>query len=491
MSTRKSKSAMTTERTQLLRDDSSSTTYTGQNDSGSQEANQTVLLPIDTTYSDELRYIIKNSLPVLVTFVFQYLIQTMIPIYFASKLGSKHLSAASLSITTLYVSGPVIFNGFSTSLDTLCSTAYGAGHYKKVGLYCQRCITILLIVSIPLSIFWANSRILLKHFADDEELLELCVSYLQIVPIGAPAIVIFECGKRFLQSQNKFSAPTRVIVFAVPLTLLLNTIFLDKLDIFGPVAAFVITYWCMALSLGVYIFKIDGYQCWDFDTELVDLFTGWSQFFQLGIPGVLMILSEALAFQILTLLSTKFGETQLAAQSVVSTLASLAFQIPFSIGICSSTRIANIIGARSENYKITIRVVLGLACFLSFFNFAWMLLFRYPLARLFSDDSDLVDTICYLFTVVGFNQFLDCINIICAAVLRGQGRQKIGSGLSLISYYIIATPCEFYMGFHMGLEVFGLWLGLAVGVTFLSVAELICVLYSDWEGIIEKSKLMI
>ncbi|GMF52878.1 unnamed protein product [[Candida] boidinii] len=247
----------------------------------------------------------------------------------------------------------------------------------------------------------------------------------------------------------------------------------------------------MALSLGVYIFKVDGYQCWDFDTDLPDLFTRWSQFFQLGIPGVLMILSEALAFQILTLLSTRFGETQLAAQSVVSTLASLAFQIPFSIGICSSTRIANIIGARSENYKITIRVVLGLACFLSFFNFTWMLLFRYPLARLFSDDTELVNTICYLFTVVGFNQFLDCINIICAAVLRGQGRQKIGSGLSLISYYVIATPCEFYMGFHMGLEVFGLWLGLAVGVTFLSVAELICVIYSDWEGIIEKSKSMI
>ncbi|QPG73911.1 hypothetical protein FOA43_001226 [Brettanomyces nanus] len=186
-------------------------------------------------------------------------------------------------------------------------------------------------------------------------------------------------------------------------------------------------------------------------------------------------------------MSTRFGLDELAAQSVVSTLASFAFQLPFSVGIYCSTRVANIIGAKSLDYKVAIKVMLSVACFLSILNFSWMVLLRHPLASLFSEDKVLIDRVCHLFLVVGFNQFLDCINIICAAILRGQGRQRVGSCLSLFSYYIVATPFEILLGFYLNLEVFGLWLGLALGVSFLSLSELIVVIKSNWDLIIKKS----
>lgn len=66
---------------------------------------------------------------------------------------------------------------------------------------------------------------------------------------------------------------------------------------------------------------------------------------RLAIPGMIMIEAEYLAFEILTLASSRFGPEALAAQSILATLASVAYQLPFALSIAASTRIANLIGA--------------------------------------------------------------------------------------------------------------------------------------------------
>lgn len=439
-----------------------------------------------TTSGKELLYILKNTGPVLITFLFQYLIQIMFPIYFEGKLGTISLSACSLAITSFYLSGPAFFNGFATSLDTLCSTAFGARNYTKVGLYFQRCSLILLLASIPMMTFWRFPAPILRLMISDEQLIGLCEDYLSYMPFAAPAIAIFECSKRFLQSQNKFTAPTRINIVALPLSLVLNVLLFPKLQFQGPPVVFVITYWFMCISLITYIFCVDGYQCWNFNTSVKELFSGWAIFYKLGIPGVLMVLSEAFAFQVITIMSTRFGTESLAAQSVVSTLASFAFQFPFAVGICCTTRIANIIGSQSSDYTVAMYIIIRVAGLLSILNFSWMYLFRYSLASFFTQDPALIQEICHLLLIVGFNQFLDCFNVICAAVLRGQGRQKLGSLLSLFSYYIIGAPLEITLGFHFNMKVFGLWLGLALGVSILTISELTVVLNSDWVSIIRR-----
>jgi hypothetical protein len=66
---------------------------------------------------------------------------------------------------------------------------------------------------------------------------------------------------------------------------------------------------------------------------------------KLAIPGLLMVEAEFLAFEILTLASSYFSTTHLAAQSVLATITGITFQIPFPMSIAASTRVANLIGA--------------------------------------------------------------------------------------------------------------------------------------------------
>jgi len=78
----------------------------------------------------------------------------------------------------------------------------------------------------------------------------------------------------------------------------------------------------------------------------------------LALPGLVMVEAEFLAFEILTLASSYLGTTELAAQSILITIISLTFQIPFSISVAVSTRVANLIGATlSEAAKTTAKVV--------------------------------------------------------------------------------------------------------------------------------------
>lgn len=50
---------------------------------------------------------------------------------------------------------------------------------------------------------------------------------------------------------------------------------------------------------------------------------------RLSIPGMIMVEAEWFAFEILTLATGQFGSSYLAAQSILITITSTTFQIPF------------------------------------------------------------------------------------------------------------------------------------------------------------------
>jgi MATE family multidrug resistance protein len=80
--------------------------------------------------------------------------------------------------------------------------------------------------------------------------------------------------------------------------------------------------------------------------------------FQLALPGMIMVEAEWLAFEIMTLVSSQFGTDYLAAQSILITLSTIVYHLPFALSVASSTRIANLIGANMvDSAKTAARVV--------------------------------------------------------------------------------------------------------------------------------------
>lgn len=446
----------------------------------------------EATAKSEIRFVAKSSGPLVVTFFLQYLM-SVISIYAAGKLGPKELAAASLALCSFNITGLAVYQGMATCLDSFCSQAYGAGKHELVGLYFQRCSLMVLALTVfPLAPIWWWSGLILRHLVPDPELAAMSQTYLRITLAGAPGLLLFETGKRFLQAQNIFNAGTYVLAVLVPLTFVTNWLLVWHpkygLGFVGAPLASAIGFWLISFLMLLYVVFIDGKKCWG-GLELRKASVNWGPMLKLALPGVIMVEAEYLAFEVLTILAASFGTTSLAAQSIASNIGSLAFQLPFAVAVAVSTRIGHYVGMKDiQAASMVTRVSFVFAGAISLFNFAFIFFGRAFLTSIFTSDVDVVAEGRKILVLVATNQLSDGFNVMEAGVLRGQGRQQVGLYLNLVSYYVIALPLGYVFAFPFGLGLDGLWFGLITGVMFLAASEFVCILKSNWEHIVAESE---
>lgn len=178
-----------------------------------------------------------------------------------------------------------------------------------------------------------------------------------------------------------------------------------------------------------------------------------------------MVEAECLAFEALTLASTYFGTTRLAAQSVLATLVSLTWQIPFPISIAASTRIANLIGATlADAAKTTAKVAAVMAVAVGIFNAVLLLSLRNVIPQLFTSDPEVIGLVANVLPLCAAFQLFDAFVASCNGILRGIGRQEIGGWVQLFSYYVIGLPISMGTAFGLHWELYGLWSGVALAL---------------------------
>lgn len=447
-----------------------------------------------TLLGTEVRVLMRYSVPLIVTFLLQYSL-TVASVFSVGRLGSTELAAVSLSSMTANISGYAIIQGILTCLDTLCAQAYGRKDYNAVGVHFVRCNHLLMLLYVPMFVFWvffSRPVLLFLVGSGKAELATLASDYLRILALGLPGFIVFENLKHFLQSQGIFHASTYVLLFCAPLNALLNYVLVwDKrvgLGFVGAPLSVVITDWVMCGMLWAYTKYVNGYQCLPRQGWFhLSMFRHWSKMINLSIPGVVMVEAEWLAFEIITFTASRFGTEVLAAQSIVSTTCVLLYQIPFAISIASSTRIAWFIGAASKKAAlISTHAGFFVALVFGCFNAAVLFTFRNFFASLYTQDEVVLKIASKVLIVGALYQINDFMSCISGGVLRGQGRQKIGGVLNLVSYYVIALPCAFLFAFYFELELVGLWLGMIIALFFVSVSQSYFVFTSDWDHIIKE-----
>ena len=419
---------------------------------------------IKTTWQREAVTMARYSGPLMITFLLQYSL-TVASIFTLGHVGNIELGAASLASMSANITGFAIYQGLATSLDTLCAQAYGSGRKQLVGLQMQRMIYFLWVITIPIGVVWLCSEIILSRIVPEPEVARLASLYLKIVLVGAPGYAAFESGKRFFQAQGLFYASFYVLLFCAPLNAFLNWFFVWQLEwgFKGAPIAVALTNWLLPLGLLLYVRFVGGKQCWPGFTKRG--FRNWGPMIKLALPGVIMVEAECLAFELLTLASAYFGTEALAAQSILATLCSITWQLPFPLSIAASTRIANLIGATLvDAAKMTSKVAGVIGFFLGLINVAILAGLRDYLPRLFTSDPVVIQLCSHALPICAAFQLCDAIAAICNGTLRGLGRQEVGGYVQLIFYYCMAIPLSFGTAFGLDWQLRGLWSGVAVAL---------------------------
>ena len=188
--------------------------------------------------------------------------------------------------------------------------------------------------------------------------------------------------------------------------------------------------------LFLYVYFISGSKCWaGFSKEALK---NWGPMVKLGFSGFLMVVTEFLAFEVLTLSSSYISNTALAAQAALSSLAMVTYQIPFPISVAGSTRLGNLIGAGLPGAaKICIQVTLMVGFAAGLLNMISLTLFRNYIPKLFTDDTDVRAAIFMVLPIFAGFQLFDAGVANVNGILRGMGRQDLGGWVNLCCYFLV------------------------------------------------------
>lgn len=451
---------------------------------------------ISTNVLFELKSIFKSSIPLVTTFVLQNSF-SVCSIFVAGRISSEALAGITLGAMTANITAIAAIDGLASCLDTFLPQAYGAKKYHLVGLVFQRCVMLIFTVMTFICIaWWIWAEHLLLKFLPDKQAAFYASQFLKINSFGIPGYILFETGKRFLQSQGIFDAATYILFICAPLNVIMNYTFvwIFGLGYIGAPIAVSVNYTLMAVGLYLYTVttknKINPMKCWT-KFEIKRVFRNWGELIKLAIPDLVMIMSEFISFEALTLFSSYLGTIPLAAQSILATMAALTCQVPYGASVAASTRIANFLGAQlATSAFIATKASLLFSLLIGFLNFSFLYFGRYLIANLFSTDTRVVEMAQSVLPLIAVMQLFDAFNIISAGCLRGQGLQAIGGYVNLFSYYVVGLPLAAYLGFRwpnreQALGLLGLWLGSTFALFIISSIQTYCSFNADFNKLVD------
>ncbi|KAM7200185.1 MatE domain containing protein [Naviculisporaceae sp. PSN 640] len=444
---------------------------------------------LKTTWQREAKTLTQYARSLIITFLLHYSVQ-ITSVFTVGAIGRIELGAVSLAAMSANVTGYIPIQGLSTCLDTLCAQAYGSGHKKLVGLQLQRMTYLLWLLLIPIGTLWWFAGSTLSSIIPDQETAALASLYLRILILGTPGVAAFESGKRFVQAQGLFHATTYVLLVGAPLNVMANWILVWKMGLGfpGAAAAVVFTQNLLPFLLFLYVRFVEGMECWNGVT--LKAFSNWGQMIRLAFPGMVMVLAQYFAFEVLTLTAGQFGSAHLAAQSILVTCTSTTFNIPFPLSIAASTRIANLIGAKmTDAARTSAKVALVAGLVVGLFNLTLLSSLRTKLPYLFTKDQEVAEIVQSVLPICAMLQMFDALAAMSHGLLRGIGRQFVGTFTNLFSYYLVALPISFSLGWVLGWKLHGLWLGVAIGLCVVTTVELWYLHVADWQKAVEEAEM--
>lgn len=191
----------------------------------------------------------------------------------------------------------------------------------------------------------------------------------------------------------------------------------------------------------------------------------------LGLPIGAQLVAEFGSFAVVGVLMSNLGTRALGSHQVALTLISFTFQLALALGSATSVRVGHGIGrgdAPATRRSGLTGIATGGTLMLGFS--AAFLTVPGPLARILTDDLDVVRAAGPLLTVAAAFQLFDGVQAVAAGGLRGAGDTRWPLASKVVGHYLVGVPLAAALAFGLGWGAVGLWWGLSAGLTAVAVA---------------------
>jgi len=434
----------------------------------------------------EARATLALATPLILTNVAQALIHAT-DVVLLSWAGPRTLAAGTLGIN-IYFAFLIFGMGLVTAAAPMIARELGARRHsvRDVRRTVRQAMWAAAAISVPVwAILW-NTRALLIAIGQDPELAADAQLLVRALMWGMFPYLLYLVLRSFISALERPLWSLGVGLACVIINAFLNygLIFgnfgLPELGLLGAGIGSAIANLLMFLGLALVVvldsrfrrYRLFG-RFWRADWER------FREVWRLGLPIAITLGLEITIFNAAVFLMGLIGTESLAAHAIAIQIASLSFMVPLGLGQAVTVRVGLAYGRRDrEGVAIAGWTALGLA--VAFMGLMALVMIAAPglLVSAFLDPADpanatVIQLAVSFLVVAALFQIFDGAQVVGAGMLRGLHDTRVPMLYAAVGYWIVGLLTGIGLGFGLGWEGVGIWVGLAAGLGVVAVLMIV------------------
>lgn len=425
-------------------------------------------------YQAYFKQILKLSYPIIIGQI-GIVLMGVADTVMIGQVDAINLAAAGLANSVFFMT-TILGIGTLSAVSPLVAKAKGAGHNNDVALLFRQSLwaSILLCIFICPVLYMLTLN--LHWFGQGKQVTKLASSYLHILNAGTIFMLLFTGAKQFSDGLSLTKPSAIITILGLLCNVCWNYILIHgklgfpALGLDGAGYATTLTRVLMAVSILVYIRFHSLYKGWLPVKEKGPGKSLLKEIFRVGLPSGMQYFFEVGAFASAAIMCGWFGEAQLAAHQIAINMASITYMVATGISAGGSIAVGDALGRKHKADIIKSgKVALIMSVLLMGITAIIFTCFNHFLVSLYIEDEAVAEMAANLLLIAALFQLSDGIQCVSLGILRGIADTKVPTLVTVVAYWVVGIPVGWFMAKTLGLELYGIWFGLTLGLTFSAI----------------------
>ena len=390
---------------------------------------------IDMTSGPLFKKILLFAVPLMFTSILQLLYNAADMIVVGKFAGPQSFAAvgSTTSLINLIVN---LFIGLSMGTGVIAAQAIGAKNKQKLFKTVHTSILLSAIIGIVVgALGFTICRYLLILMASPADVIDKATLYMRVYFCGMPGFMVYNFGAAILRSAGDTKRPLVILAVSGIANVLLNVIFVlfFKMDVAGVALATIVSQYISAVWVITILVKDNA----DYKLFISKLHIYKEQLiliFKFGAPMGIQSSMFSVSNVIIQSAINSFGTIIMAGNTAAANIEGFIYASANAVAQSAMTFAGQNTGAnRYDRVKKVLFICTGLACFVSVFLSAIVLVFKQGLLTIYTNDLEIIAAGAKRLTVICLFYGLCGIMDTVANTVRGMGKSLVPMIITLIT----------------------------------------------------------
>lgn len=429
----------------------------------------------DLTRGPVKKHLIRLSLP-MVWGIAAIISFQLVDTFYVSMLGTGALAAISFTFPVSFTLFSLIM-GFGIAMSSVVSRLIGEGNRELVRRVATHGLALVFMLSIVLALVGLvlHDQVF-RLMGAEGEMLALIGDYMKIWLIGIVFLALPMVGNSAIRAGGDTFTPAMIMTIVAFVNIILDPILIfglfgfPRMELQGAALATVFANAC-AMAAGLYVLYVrEKILAPALALKRISEFGDSARrLLHIALPaGLAYVVSPVVGALIVALLSA-YGPAAVAAYGVVTRIEAFAFVILMGVAVGMAPIIGQNWGAKNfARVHEALRLALGFSVLWSLFLALVLGIFARPIAGLFSQDPDVIDTIALFFRIVPFAYaFMNLVRGWISA-FNAMGKPHRAFVMVMLETAVLMVPAVLLGNYWGG--VAGIFTGIAATYTLSGLA---------------------